>query len=169
MHKRGATFLAPTAFAIADSPLSLSPNGCLPVHSPLNFLSSFLMRALMHMRGSRCFYSKLAAIALSYFFNAPRALISRPPNCENFQTTAGRPKVHSQQPFHLWTSPCVWLLRGRLPRPRDLPLSLGYQPRWAQGKLFLSPMGSSSLSEIWGVLQNYRLNVSFVSWYEVEN
>ena len=46
----------------------------------------------MHMRGSR-FYSKLAAIALSYFFNAPRALISRPPNCENFQTTAGRPKV----------------------------------------------------------------------------
>ena len=114
MHKRGATFLAPTAFAIADSPLSLSPNGCLPVHSPLNFLSSFLMRALMHMRGSRCFYSKLAAIALSYFFNAPRALISRPPNCENFQTTAGRPKVHSQ-PFHLWTSPCVWLLRGRLP------------------------------------------------------
>ena len=103
MHKRGATFLAPTAFAIADSPLSpllaLPSNGCLPVHSPLNFLSSFLMRALMHMRGSR-FYSKLAAIALSYFFNAPRALISRPPNCENFQTTAGRPKVHSQ-PFHL--------------------------------------------------------------------
>ena len=88
MHKRGATFLAPTAFAIADSPLSpllaLPSNGCLPVHSPLNFLSSFLMRALMHMRGSR-FYSKLAAIALSYFFNAPRALISRPPIVKTFR------------------------------------------------------------------------------------
>ena len=90
----------------------------------------------MHMRGSR-FYSKLAAIALSYFFNAPRALISRPPNCENFQTTAGRPKVHSQ-PFHLWTSPCFDFFGGPLEDPLDLPLSLGYQPHWAQGKLFSS-------------------------------
>ena len=133
MHKRGATFLAPVAFALLASTIVAIAShqqrtaGCrrhyaaagalvnrlLKRYSPLqqddsnlNFLSSFLMRALMHMRGSR-FYSKLAAIALSYFFNAPRALISRPPNCENFQTTAGRPKVHSQ-PFDRLGEPPSW-------------------------------------------------------------
>ena len=95
MHKRGATFLAPTAFASALCS-STGFRGAAPRwnttatsredDSNLNFLSSFLMRALMHMRGSLLGSSSLPrCCCCCCFFNAPRALISRPPIVKTFR------------------------------------------------------------------------------------
>lgn len=67
-----------------------------PLPSRLNFLSSFLMRVMHMSQGLSPDHGSLR------FFNAPRAQNSvdfaSPPRsvkayCENFQTTAGRPKV----------------------------------------------------------------------------